>query len=115
MEDCQHGLGLQIVADRFEKAGWNVRHLGEDVPVDALVDHVDPWRPDVLCLSISMPQQISAGHRTIQRTRERMGDRAPCILVGGRVLNQFPHLHKVLDADGWAPDSRRAVEAISDR
>lgn len=113
VEGCRHDLGLQIVADAFEDDGWEVANLGADVPVDDLVQAVRDRDPDVVCLSMSMPDQISPAREAIEGLREG-GPPPTWILVGGRVLNEF-NLHQVLGADAWAPNSFEALKAVRQR
>ena len=48
-----HVVGLRMLADLAEGAGFDVRYLGASVPVDALVDLVSRLKPGVVCLSVS--------------------------------------------------------------
>lgn len=112
VEGCHHSLGLEMVADTFEEEGWEVRSLGADVPVGDLVEHAGDWGPDVVGLSISMPQQIAVARRSIDGLRSEAQGPDPVILLGGRMANQFPHLYKALGADAWAPAARSAPEEI---
>lgn len=113
VEGCRHSLAPRLLSDVLEQAGWQVRYLGADVPASALVNHVKRWGPEVLFLSLSMPSHIAATHRTIEAVRSELGPQAPRIIVGGLVVNRFPGLWKQLEADGSAPDLRRALEAVA--
>jgi len=106
----QHGLGLRIVADCFEIAGWEAQYLGADVPEAALLDQIRAWQPDLVGLSISMAAQIPAAQATIGAIRRAFGDAAPRILVGGLAANQLADAAAVLGGDGWHSDGRAALE-----
>ncbi|PSG96236.1 hypothetical protein BRD56_11970 [Thermoplasmatales archaeon SW_10_69_26] len=110
VEGCRHDIGLQIVADRFEQGGWEVALLGADVPVEDLVQAVEDRDPALVCLSMSMPDQIAAGRETIAHIQDGPVD--PFILVGGRVLNELPTLAEVLGADASATDSREGADLV---
>jgi methanogenic corrinoid protein MtbC1 len=58
VEGNQHAVGLQMVADAFQLAGWDVHYLGANVPTGALLQHVVNCRPDLLGLSVSFAQQL---------------------------------------------------------
>lgn len=112
VEGCRHSLGLEMVGDSFEEEGWEVRQLGADVPVEHLVEHASSWSPDVVCLSISMPQQLPAARQTIEGLQEATSQ-AVWILIGGRIANQLPGLHHVLGADGWASTAQGALDEVA--
>ena len=42
-----HAIGLRMVSDAFQLAGWEVQYLGADVPTSALVGQVVEWKPDL--------------------------------------------------------------------
>lgn len=112
VEGCLHSVGLEMVSDRFEEEGFEVRLLGADVPVEDLVEHAADWRPDGLGLSLSMPQHLATTRRTISRVREMLGDRAPMTLVGGRMARTFPRLHRALGADGSVETAAQAPRSL---
>lgn len=111
VEGNDHALGLRTLADAFELGGWSVRHLGADVPTQALADQVERWRPDVVCLSVSMPDQRRTAEDAIGRIREALGDEAPTVLVGGRAGD--PSWAEGAGADAWASNVREAFEAVA--
>ena len=56
----QHSLGLRILSDAFETDGWEVSYLGADVPVTDLIRQIDADKPDLLCLSLTLPSPAKA-------------------------------------------------------
>jgi methanogenic corrinoid protein MtbC1 len=50
-----HVVGLQMVSDTLEAAGFEIMLLGADVPLDALLAAVARYAPAVLGLSATMP------------------------------------------------------------
>ena len=58
VEGNNHAVGLQMVADAFQFAGWEVQFLGANVPTDALIRHLDQLKPDLLGLSVAFAQQL---------------------------------------------------------
>lgn len=53
--DERHGLAAAMVADFLRASGWDVHHLGADVPVDELVRFGRLVPADLLCVSVTMP------------------------------------------------------------
>ena len=98
-----------MVADVLESDGWVVKFLGTDVPVPAVLAAVDEHRPDVLGISCTMLQNVPRVASLVDSVRERHGDRAPRIVVGGGAFRAAPGKAAELGADGWAPDLRAAV------
>jgi methanogenic corrinoid protein MtbC1 len=109
VEGNHHELGLRMVADAFELAGWEVHHLGADVPTSALIGYVGTWQPDLLALSISFPHQLGEVITITTRLRTALGDLRPPVIVGGLAINQFGRLAALVGADAWSADAAEAV------
>jgi MerR family transcriptional regulator, light-induced transcriptional regulator len=109
-----HVVGARMVCDAFQLAGWDVQFLGADTPTPALVGHATEWKPDLIGLSVSFPQQLPAAKDVIARLRERFGSVRPPVLLGGLAINRFPHLAEMVGADAHSPDPQEAV-AYADR
>jgi methanogenic corrinoid protein MtbC1 len=108
VEGNHHALGLRMISDAFETAGWTARFLGADVPQPSLFSLVDAERPDLLGLSVSMPQQLEMARGIIGRLRAEMGQTCPAILLGGRTINALDNIWRDLGADLWARDAEQA-------
>jgi len=106
----QHSLGLRMVSDVFETAGWETAYLGADVPVPDLVRLVDAQRPQLLALSLSQPAHLVAARESIARLRAELGDARPQIWVGGLITQNAERLWRTVRADGWAADALHALE-----
>ncbi len=107
-----HALGLRIVSDAFDLAGWSVQHLGADTPSDDLIAHIDVVRPDVVGLSASMVQQLPTLRRVVERLKTDLGTRCPTILVGGLPTNRLARSWQWIGADVWCPDAEAAVREM---
>lgn len=105
----QHDVGLQMVADVFEMAGWRVIQLGPDMPIPDLVQAVESYQPDLLALSVSLHPQLVTLAETIRAVRSGPHGAGVKILVGGRALADAPDLARQLGADGYATDLNTAV------
>lgn len=110
VEGNHHAVGLRIVADAFETAGWEIAYLGADVPTRDLVRRAKERRPDLVGLSLSLPSHVATARVATDALREAFGAECPTIVVGGLPLNDFEGLHSVVGADVWYPDVSRAVE-----
>lgn len=103
-----HSLGLRMVADAFELAGWNSAYLGADVPTVALIGQIIADRPDVVGLSVALPHHIDTIREVIDRCRMELGAQCPPIMVGGLVMNSVDDLWRRVGADQWHPDALAA-------
>ncbi len=104
-----HAVGARMVCDAFQLAGWDVQFLGADTPAAALVGHAAEWKPDLIGLSVSFPQQLPAAKDVIARLRERLGAKRPPVILGGLAINRFTHLAEMVGADAYSPDPQEAV------
>ncbi len=110
VEGNNHALGLQMVADAFLLAGWEVQYLGANVPTLSLIQQVAEWKPDLVGLSVSFPQQLRVAKAIIAQLYERFGRQRPAVIVGGLAFNRFRGLADVVGADIFGTDSKAAVE-----
>lgn len=77
-----HILGLRMVADVLEGAGFDVLYLGADVPLAALLTACDKHRPAVLGLSVTMPLNVPAFIQAIEAVCDL--EHPPAVMVAGR-------------------------------
>ena len=49
----RHEIGLRMLSDRFELAGWNVTNLGADTPLDEIVAAALATRAELVALSVA--------------------------------------------------------------
>lgn len=54
IEGEEHNLGLRMVHNVFREHNWDIRFFGSNIPVQDAVLFANKWRPDVLCISISI-------------------------------------------------------------
>lgn len=101
----QHSLGLRMVSDAFEVAGWEVQFLGADVPGKDLLAQVGQWQPELLGLSLSLPGQIRPARMLVEQLHAELGTRCPAILAGGIATNQAEGIWKTLGTDLWAANA----------
>ncbi|MGZ5978585.1 MAG: cobalamin B12-binding domain-containing protein [Isosphaeraceae bacterium] len=113
VEGNQHAVGLRVVADGLELAGWDVRYLGADTPTRSLVQLVRDERPNLVGLSASMPHHLRSAREAIACLRDELDEARPAVLLGGLAINQFSPLATMLGADATGPDARSAMEAAA--
>jgi diguanylate cyclase (GGDEF)-like protein len=79
-----HVLGLRMVADVLESAGYVVFHLGADVPVESLRDFARLHRPAVVGLTVGIAADVSCVADSIRAVHEISAEIR--IMLGGRAV-----------------------------
>ncbi len=84
VENEAHQIGVKMVADIFEKHGWNALFLGANVPTKDLISFMEDIRPDYIALSLSISFNIPTLESTIKSILA--GNPSMKILIGGQGL-----------------------------
>ena len=113
VEGNQHIIGLRMVADAFELAGWDVRCLGANTPTRSLVQFVRNMRPNVVGLSVALPQHLRSAREASASLRSELGDAGPSVLLGGLAVNELSTPATMLGAHTTGLDAKSAVEAAA--
>ena len=99
----RHSLGVQMVGDFVEGAGWEVLNLGASLPVGELVGLVHAEQPDVVGLSTATPDRLAGAEAALAALREL--DPALYLVVGGQAWDTVaPGEARELGADGRFED-----------
>ncbi|MFA9478400.1 B12-binding domain-containing protein [Phycisphaerales bacterium AB-hyl4] len=109
VESDLHELGLRMVADCFELAGWTTHYLGANLSHDQLLEAAHTYTPDVFGLGASMSSHVQAVAGAITRLRCDPPASRMKIIVGGNPFNLAPDLWQKVGADGYASDARQAI------
>ncbi|HEY2616889.1 MAG TPA: cobalamin-dependent protein [Acetobacteraceae bacterium] len=108
-----HTVGLRMVADAFQMAGWDVQHLGADVPSAAIIRQVAEWRAHLVGLSVAFAQQLPTAKAIIVQLAEHFGSSRPAVIIGGLAINRFSRLADLVGADAFSTDALAAVVAAT--
>lgn len=87
-----HDLGLRMVADRFELAGWTAHFIGADTPPDELVDAARTLGVDAVALSSSTHFHRLATRHFVDDLKRRLPGVE--VWVGGPAFAR--------DREGWS-------------
>jgi len=104
-----HVLGLRMVADVCEGAGFNVRFLGADVPASSLEAWVVEHRPSLVALGVTMPLSAAALERQLRALRDL--DPKIRLVIGGAGVP--PALRRCAGVT-YAESTERLNELIDD-
>ena len=102
-----HEMGARIVSDLFENHGWNSIFLGAAVPVDYIMDSVRENHPDLVTLSVSMPQHLMDCEKAIREIKEKYPDIK--IAVGGKAFESTNDIWKKWPVDIYSKDARELL------
>jgi len=97
-----HDLGLRMIADRFEMAGWTAYFLGADTPVEELVDAAKALRVDAVALGSSTHFHRLALRHCVDELKRCLPGVA--VWVGGPAFAR--------DREGWAADELLDLDAL---
>lgn len=102
VEGQHHVLGLRMVADVLEGAGFDVLFLGANVPIGALRDFVAEHQPAVTGLGFNVETDVSYLEDALLAIHEVSS--APRIMLGGRAVPEnlrgagYPFVSSSLEA-----------------
>ena len=103
-----HEMGARMVADIFENGGWDSIYLGAAVPKDAMLAAIRENEPDVVSLSVTMPQHLIACRDMIYAVREEFPDIV--IAVGGQAFRSTDDIWAHWPVDIYSEDAREFLE-----
>jgi len=104
-----HELGVRMVADFFEMAGWDTHYLGANTPTQSVVEAVIRTGATLVGVAATITYRVSAVEAVIRAIRAEARCAHVKVLVGGYPFNVAPDLWRVVGADGHAVDAEQAV------
>lgn len=105
-----HELGVRMVADFFEMAGWETLFLGANTPLPAIIKLLIEHKADVLAISATMTFHVSRVAAIIDALRASPECRDVIVIVGGHPFNIAPELWEDVGADAYGRDAQEAVD-----
>ncbi len=102
-----HEMGARIVTDLFENHGWDSIFLGAAVPVDYIMDSVRENHPDLVTLSVSMPQHLMDCEKAVRKIKQEFPDIK--IAVGGKAFESTNDIWKKWPVDIYSTDARELL------
>lgn len=103
-----HEMGARMVADLFEYDGWDTVYLGAAVPQDAMMESIRSEQPDLIALSVTMPQHLMACQELIEVIRREFPDAK--IAVGGNAFHSTHEIWKKWPIDIYTEDGRELLK-----
>lgn len=107
--DDLHEIGVRMVADFLEMAGWDTYYLGASTPAESVVHTVAEREADLLLISATLTLHVSKVATLIRLIRSTARTASVKVLVGGAPFNVAEGLWERIGADGHARDAQEAI------
>ncbi|RPJ25784.1 MAG: cobalamin-binding protein [Chloroflexi bacterium] len=102
-----HDIGKNLVALMLEGAGFEVKDLGVDVPVEKFIQATQDEKPDIVAMSALLTTTMQMMKQTIDAIGAAgLRDKVKIIIGGAPVTETFAN---EIGADGFSQDASRAV------
>lgn len=105
-----HELGVRMVADFFEMAGWDTYYLGANTPAPSILQELKLREANLLAISVTMTFHLRAAEALIATVRANPDLKNVKIMVGGHPFNLEPSLWQQIGADGYARNAQEAID-----
>ena len=101
----EHVMGLRMAADILEGAGWETLYLGPGVPIGALGAAAGARRPDLVCITATMPLGAAALEWSVAAVQQAHSQAR--IILGGqgippRLRDELPYAATIEELPGLA-------------
>lgn len=102
-----HEIGARMVADVFENDGWDGIFLGAAVPEEYLMKAIRENKPDLVALSVTMPQHLMVCADLVKKIKEEFPDMK--VAVGGGAFKSTHEIWKKWPVDIYSEDARELL------
>ena len=103
-----HEMGARMIADLFENDGWDSIYLGAAVPEDAMLDAIRTSHPNLIALSVTMPQHLIDCRDLTRAIRKEFPDAV--IAVGGNAFNSTHEIWHQWPIDIYTKDAKELLD-----
>ena len=102
-----HDIGKNLVALMLEGAGFEIKDLGVDVPIEDFIRVVQEEKPDIVAMSALLTTTMSMMKQTIDAFETAgLRDKVKFLIGGAPVTETYANQ---IGADGFSSDASRAV------
>jgi excisionase family DNA binding protein len=81
-----HQLASSLVRDLLESNGWQVIYLGQHTPLFSFAEAVTRFKPELVCISITMSDNLERAARDYEGLRRAALKQGSTIVIGGAAL-----------------------------
>jgi methanogenic corrinoid protein MtbC1 len=104
-----HDIGLRVVANHFEMAGWSPVYLGASTPPAEVVMAAGEFEVQLVAVGVKLATQLRSAAELVKLLRSDLRTQATPVIFGGRPFELVPSLWKTLGADGSASNAAEAI------
>jgi len=105
-----HEMGIRMLCDLFELKGWDTIYLGAAVPKESILDTLSEYDPQLLMLSVTMPNYLEECKNLVEDVRNFDKNRNIKIAAGGRAFDSALFLREKWDLDTRASTFKDLLE-----
>ncbi|MFW6269881.1 MAG: cobalamin-dependent protein [Bacillota bacterium] len=109
-----HEIGIKIIAEYLEIAGWQVHYPGINLPNNYLLNAVRRRKPDLLAISVTMPASVETAKNLFDALNNDSEIKNVKTIVGGRAFLFEKNLWQKIGADGYALDGKETVKLANE-
>jgi MerR family transcriptional regulator, light-induced transcriptional regulator len=112
---AEHDFGICVVADAFQRAGWEVRLFGGDEGAE-LLRTLERHDVALLGLSLGNDRELEPAAALVAQARRRSRRQSMRVVIGGNILAEPRAQYAFIQADGVAFSAAEALayaEAVS--
>jgi methanogenic corrinoid protein MtbC1 len=103
-----HEIGGRMLSDLFEYDGWDTYYLGAAVPQKALLHAISEHHPDLIALSVTMPQHLLECESTVRTVRNLYPEVK--IAVGGHAFQMTDRIWEKWPIDFYSDTAAELIE-----
>ncbi len=107
----QHEMGALFLSIFLRRAGYQVRYLGQDLPVDDLIQEVNVQRPAIILFSATC-LNAATNLRQLCAALANLDSPRPVICYGGRAFNLYPELRDSIAGVYLGATAAEAVDGL---
>lgn len=89
-----HDVGILLVSLMLRRHGWRVIYLGQNVPLDHLLDEIRKLKPDMVCFSATTRASAEA-LLPLCAASDQLPVPRPRIVLGGHAFTVHPELRQL--------------------
>jgi MerR family transcriptional regulator, light-induced transcriptional regulator len=105
-----HDVGVLLLVLALRRQGWRVLYLGQNVPVEQLIEDLPTLAPELVCLSATTVESADRLLGALDPVM-RLPEVGPRFLVGGRAFDLHPELREYLPGAYLGTSASGAVAA----
>lgn len=104
-----HSIGLRMVSDVLDAAGFETLYLGPDTPAEEVASAVVRYAPKLVALGVTMPLDVPELGRAVVAIAE--ADPTVSVMIGGRGVPERLRAHPTYagDAEAVVATARRLI------